>query len=912
MGPTKYQIAPLALFSRYGILALLTVVLLAMVVVSLWMVALFVHFAGVYPGFKGEGLNLGVYQDIFRIRQARGVMVSSVDSNSSAERAGIKDRDLIVAVNGTRLQDRPQAFYQAFAEAKLGEEMQIDVISNGVSKHLVLPLKKSEPGRLSWYYVGLPIRGSATRIGWILYLPWLMLQALFLVVGAVIGWSRIKAPIPFQCSLLFLCSGIAIFLIDTPFLASWPSWALVLVLFFQNLASGLVLPLALRVLSVFPNPTRLGRVLWKWQWAGFLFFGLYFFSESADDFGSIFGGKSSWVIANPLVRFFSSIDQWLVLIFFGLAALLLVAQRIETRDHPRVRLKVIEFGFLLGAAGTVVFLVLRPLLFGVLPESWRSVYGFVMLFLTLILFSGTPLSFAYAILVRKTFGIRFIVRKGLQHLLLSRVAFLVEGIIVFFVAREVITHAGTSLSNSLTAVSGLAVGSSLVVIAALSRVNRKVMPALDRRFFREVYDVRRLLLDLSQQFSQLKLPERILRQTAAAVLKALHPSRVVLFLREKESGIFRCELALENGHSRLASLEELEREAGPVCSLVLKSEDSVIRQLERGKTEVEVYPEDLDSGIEEEARLIGLDCELLVPVPGNSGVMGVMGLGAKLSEEPFSAADKELLLTVARQLGLALENAQLLVIAKREAELSRDLEIARQVQQNLFPKELPTPAGWEFAGICRPARAVGGDYYDIFELSGDRVVVALGDVSGKGLGASLLMANVHAAIRSMAGAFADGLTGLTEELNRRLLSETAPEDYLTLFLGSLDLDTGELTYVNCGHPPPVLTHRKQRNQEMLTIGGPILGILDKNVYEQGSCQLNQEDVLVIFSDGVTEARNDREEMFEEKRLLQQLSETSGLEASAILDRMLKSVDGFTAGTEQADDISLVVVRRKTE
>lgn len=909
MDSKKDLMPPLTLLFRYLTLTVFTICAVAMVAASIWTVHLFVHFASVYPGFEGEKLNLGVHQDINRIRETGGVIVASVDSNSAAEKGGIQARDLIISVNGTKLKEKPQAFYRAFVEASPGKEIHFDLIRNGISQHLVLVLEKSNLTHLSWTYLGLPIKSSVNKTVWTLYIPWLLLQLLFLAVGAFIGWFKLKEPIPFQCALLFLCSGTAIFLIDTPFLASWPSWALAMVLSFQNLTSGLVLPLALRLLSIFPNRTRLGKTLWKWQWIAFLFFSLYFFSESVDDLGEVFGWKSSWFVVNLLVKIFANIDQWLVLIFFGLAGLLLLTQRIETKDHPQVRLKIIESGFLLGILGLAIFFVIRPVLFGLIPESWRLSYGFSMLFLTLVLFSATPLSFTYAILVRKVFGIRFIIRKGLQHLLLSRGAFLLEGIIVFFVVQQVIRQGGTRLSSSPAMVSGFAVVGSLLVILALSRINRKIMPALDRRFFKEVYDVQQLLLGLSEQLYGLREQKRILQRTAATVLKALHPSRVVLLLRETQSHVFKSKLVLDNGRSRLVSIEGLEQATSSVSTMILKSEDSVVQQLEQGDSWVDVYPEELSLAVDEEARLIDLKCEFLIALPGSLSILGVMGLGAKLSEEPFSNTDKELLLTVARQLGLALENAELLEVAKREAELSRDLEIARQVQQKLFPKELPTSPDWEFAGICRPARAVGGDYYDIFEVASGKVILALGDVSGKGLGASLLMADVHAAIRSLAVILTNRLTELIEELNHRLLSETAPEDYLTLFLGLLDLDSGELRYIDCGHPPPILIRHQEKRQEKLTRGGPILGILDNNAYEQGNCKLDKGDVLVIFSDGVTEATNNQEEMFEEKRLLQLLSDTSGPDASALLESILKSVDGFTAQAEQADDISVVVVRR---
>jgi len=389
----------------------------------------------------------------------------------------------------------------------------------------------------------------------------------------------------------------------------------------------------------------------------------------------------------------------------------------------------------------------------------------------------------------------------------------------------------------------------------------------------------------------------------------LHPLRVVLLLKEAQTKDIKCVLDLKNGTSRLASIEDLEKEVVSNPSLELKSEDSVIQQLEKGKPWLAVYPEKLDPENEQERRLLELNCELLIVLQGSSGLIGVMGLGAKLSEEPFSGEDRELLLTVARQMGMALENAELLEVAKREAQFARDLEIAKQVQQNLFPKKLPSVPGWEFAGICRSARAVGGDYYDIFEVAPGKVVFALGDVSGKGLGPSFLMSSVHATIRTQAVTSLDNPVKLITELNRYLLTSSSPETFVTLFLGLIDLETGKLQYVNCGHPAPILLCQEEKKQERLTIGGPILGILDGVPYTKGEHYLKDGDILVLFSDGVTEATNRQEEMFEEEKLLQVLSEKSLPGASAILDMIFKSVDSFATGCEQADDISAVVIHR---
>ncbi|MCI0330498.1 MAG: SpoIIE family protein phosphatase [candidate division Zixibacteria bacterium] len=284
--------------------------------------------------------------------------------------------------------------------------------------------------------------------------------------------------------------------------------------------------------------------------------------------------------------------------------------------------------------------------------------------------------------------------------------------------------------------------------------------------------------------------------------------------------------------------------------------------------------------------------------------------GLELGADDYLTKPFDVRVFLAKIKVLLKHKVELQKAADRAERLSGDMEEARRIQESLFPKKLPATSGWEFAGLCRPARSVGGDYYDIFEVAPGKVLFALGDVSGKGLGPSLLMSSVHTAIRTRAASAWGEPLKLITELNRHLLASTPPETFVTLFLGVLDLSSGRLLYVNCAHPPPILMRSESWEPARLTEGGLILGILEGHEYRQGDYRINPGDVLVLFSDGVTEAANRQDEMFEEKGLLSLLDKVRGLEAGAVLERTLAAVDGFAAQAEQADDISLVVIRRK--
>ncbi len=236
------------------------------------------------------------------------------------------------------------------------------------------------------------------------------------------------------------------------------------------------------------------------------------------------------------------------------------------------------------------------------------------------------------------------------------------------------------------------------------------------------------------------------------------------------------------------------------------------------------------------------------------------------------------------------------------------LAAARKVQQSLFPRSMPNLTGWEFAAYGSPAQEVTGDYLDIFELSRGQVALALGDVSGKGLGAGLVMACLHAYLHSRLPAGASDLPGLLREMNTYLLEATPPDLFVSLFLGVLDVGTGMLSYVNAGHPPPLLFAEATPRVELNHVG-TLLGIFDEPVWEARCVTLSPGSLLVSFSDGVTEARNPHGQAFHTRRLVETL-QGGPWSARAAVDRVVVEVRDFVGTTAQSDDRTILAVHRR--
>jgi serine phosphatase RsbU (regulator of sigma subunit) len=244
-----------------------------------------------------------------------------------------------------------------------------------------------------------------------------------------------------------------------------------------------------------------------------------------------------------------------------------------------------------------------------------------------------------------------------------------------------------------------------------------------------------------------------------------------------------------------------------------------------------------------------------------------------------------------------------------QERLEHDLEIAEEVQQRLFPRRDPEIRALDCHGVCRPARGVAGDYYDFLTLGAGRTGIAVGDVAGKGLPAALLMASLQGSLRSLATLSRDGPASLAAELNAQLYALTERNRFTTFFWAVWEESSRSLTWVNAGHNAPMLL-RASGTIERLPPSGPPLGALPGAAYRDATIALAPGDLLVVFTDGVTEAVDAADTEFGEARLEALLRRDGDRSAAATCDRIIAAVRQFEAGAPQNDDITLVVARAR--
>ena len=290
----------------------------------------------------------------------------------------------------------------------------------------------------------------------------------------------------------------------------------------------------------------------------------------------------------------------------------------------------------------------------------------------------------------------------------------------------------------------------------------------------------------------------------------------------------------------------------------------------------------------------------------------VMGAFQALNKpEGFSNSDIALLGLAASYSAAAIETHRLRNEAETARILMRELSIAGEVQAALLPQRTPEVGGLDCAAFFRPAKFVGGDYYDFVEMAGGTLAFTLGDVSGKGIPAAVFMASIQASLRTELTHNLKSLTQVVADLNNSIHAASAAGRYSTLFCGLIDPRSHRLAYVNAGQCSPMLVRYGRESSvtiERLITGGTPPGLLPFAQYEQGSAVLRNGDVLVCFSDGISEARNCSEEFWQEHAIEDILRSAPGASAGQVVERVVRAADAFSGGAEQADDMTIVTLR----
>lgn len=431
------------------------------------------------------------------------------------------------------------------------------------------------------------------------------------------------------------------------------------------------------------------------------------------------------------------------------------------------------------------------------------------------------------------------------------------------------------LIQSLVNLSGSAIEKAMI-IEQLKDANRN----LDHKF-QEL----NTLFDLSKEFNVGLDVSKVVRLITFALLGQIGVNRYAICLKNKDG--------MEIIASRLEGEIDASTSLKPLCDL--KKAELVQDLLKQRKLRGAAV------------GLHQLGIAVLIPMHLQNETKGVILLGPRLRGGEYRKADLEFLYSLGNLAIISIENARLFRDAIEKQRLEDELNIAREIQQGLLPSEIPSVPGFEIAGINVPSYQVGGDYYDVLQHSEKDFVVAIGDVSGKGTPASLLMAGVQAVLRTIAPLHLP-MPVATGRMNELICMNTHGGKFITFFWGVLETDSRTMRYVNAGHNPPLLI-RKNGSLEKLEEGGLILGIMKSiPTYQEGVVTFEHGDILLMYTDGVSEAMNPENVDFSEAALESVTKEARHCSAKEIIAKIQEALEVHTKGSPQSDDITMLVMK----
>lgn len=666
-------------------------------------------------------------------------------------------------------------------------------------------------------------------------------------------------------------------------------------------------PATLLFALVFP---RLHPWLRRWRWLGWLLFVPHvahvaliwiagntpelvwpaWFEAQSGLFGSLLSLTQLLVdyLLDAHVRFFSFVN-----FAMAVASVVLLMRSARSTTNPKLRSQVrtiqrgLTFSLTFYSAGELL-----PTVFGISLER-----SYVPPLITFSLLVGA-VSIVVAIVRLGFLDVRYIVRHGLVYGLTS-------GVIVaiyLFIGKQFDRFSAQLVGRQIPVFETTFLVLSLFLLQpVLSGIERLV----DRGQSRDRTDLRNAFDRLSGDVAQRIDPDDIAALVAEAVRRemVLHSAAVVLrdrggltFTHHRSDDYDGGPASWRHGEILFAAMEGIREpiRARELAELPERSEDKDALATALGQHGVETAIA-LRATADGEAS--AQDAELV----------GVLLLGEKVTETRIPFDEMSTLLLFTRQLGLSLQNAALQEERIATRLLQEEVATARQIQEQLLPEGVPELAGWDVEATNEPSRHIGGDYHDFVALPKGEWGIAIGDVSGKGVPAALLMSNLQASLRGRLYGD-DPIENVVADVNRAICRSTGAESFISFFLAELCPRSGAMRYTNAGHNAPVLIRRDGR-VELLEQGGLLLGVFPEAEYERGAAVLEPGDLLALYTDGVTEATNPDGEMYTEERLTEALARHREEGAEALHRRILNDVETFQAGLPPDDDLTLILLKR---
>jgi phosphoserine phosphatase RsbU/P len=808
-------------------------------------------------------------------------------------------RDLVLAINGVRVVDNPRMLGFS-SRVPPGTPYTITVRRAGQELTFAFQTVPRPPAKFPW--------ARLTPLAF-----WLTGLLVFLL-KAEDRHARLLAL------TLGSFSGLLAGGVQLGFLPDW----LALLIALARIVGLCSLPLVLHLFLVFPHQSPL---LQRWpSIARWLYAPLLFILP-------IFGvGRLPIQWAQPIynwppLRWLSGHGffhlAFISVLAYLFAALLCLLLSYRTADViGKRRLRVVMWGSLLGFGSLFLVVVME---FASAQESRKTIWDWLQ-FSTTITLPLVPLSFAYAIVRHRVIPISLMIRRSVRYLLVSRGSVLLEGLIVALVVASLLSLLFKYLHPSGLTVGLVSAATGIVAWQIERRLHQRFLaPIIDRKFFRQSYNAQHILTELTESLRTTTDIPHLLEMVADKVQSALQTESVTIFLRDESTGdyhkAYACEYVATEGRAlnceqTLPGATRLPRDASTLSQMAATGH---ALELDGNEPAFDLAATNGHSLLNEEERqtLRGTKSVLLLPLKTKDALPGVLALGSRLGDLPFSREDKRLLQSVAASASLALENAQLvermLIEARRRQEIeaeneqrTKELEEARQLQLSMLPKSVPQLPHLEIAALMQTATEVGGDYYDFYVGEDGTLTIAVGDATSHGLKAGTMVAATKSLFNHLAAQ-----TSVVETLHdasRALKLMNLRSLFMALTLIKVQ---GDRLHCSVAGMPPILIYRAAANAvEEIPLRGAPLGALSNYAYHQAEIILAPNDVVLLMSDGLPERFNPASELFEYERTKEALSAHAAASPRAIVDGLLRMSDEWAKGRPLDDDLTLVVLKRK--
>lgn len=560
-------------------------------------------------------------------------------------------------------------------------------------------------------------------------------------------------------------------------------------------------------------------------------------------------------------------------------------------ENLKKPIKIILYGFVIGGAGflysfLIGYIVNKP---NFLVQPW--------IYLPAALVLAIPLSFGFSIFKYRILDTEFIVKKGLVFGIVT--AFIVGTyLLLVLILNSILTQFMPENKQLLTV--------ALIVIVTFSFdfVNKKAKEFVDKQFYRERYNYRKSLLEFSEELPYLDNIRRIIDKIGNSVKETMGIDQLNVWFKDEDyHKILETEFEKTSANETVTHKDYTYSEA--FSSLFMNDKEP--------KLITDIFLKELNVPDKYKEVIANEKFALVMPIYIKDNLIGTMNFGNKPSGKAYSEEDIDLLKTLASQAAIAFENSRLQIVKISKQKIEEELQIARRIQMGLLPQSINSIKGIEVSGFYNPAKTIGGDFYDVIRISDNKMLVVVADVSGKGIPAALYMSKVQAMIQFAAKIF-HSPKDILIEVNKQIHQKIDRKSFITSILALFDLEKMTVKICRAGHNPVIYSVNGKLN--LLKNKGMGLGLESEKLFddhlEETELNITDDNVFVFYSDGLSEAMNKNREEFGTDKILDIINSNRQNSCSMIQAEIINSVTDFRGNAEQNDDITLVITKIKSK